>query len=878
MENNHNLLVVEDDEADYSLLETRLNRDGLACHCHQVTNRQELVDALALDSWDIVLVDYRVPGLPFEEVLSHVHGHDADLPIIVVSGTIGEEAAVDLLKQGVVDFVLKDRLARLVPAIQRVMRDIEILRERREAEKSLERHSRALMMLSKGNHTLLHCTEENQLLHAMCEAAVDTGGYRMAWVGYKVDDAAQSVRLMATAGTGQEYLKQADISWGAGRRGHGPAGLAIRNADTQVLVNMTLHPSMKPWQAAALEWGFNSLIALPLKDKTGAFGVFAIYTEQTDAFDFMEVPLLEEMAEDLSFGIVTLRNNIAHQKAESELKSSYSLLETTLESTVDGIAVFSLSGAIVRFNRKFSEIFNIAPEVLQSASYDELTEHVSALVENRADFFRHSHELRQAHEVAYRDEIEMKDGRIIERIRQPHYMDGQVIGHVSTLRDISERRHHEQQLVYLANHDELTDLPNRNLLNDRLRQAIAYCARSEQLIALLFLDLDRFKLVNDSLGHEFGDKVLIETTKRLSHSIREGDTVARIGGDKFVILLPGLQHEDDVEGIALKLLDAIAKPFMIDGRELLLEACIGAALYPRDGDEAAILFKHADAAMYRAKAHGGHTLRYYLENIDTEIERHLHIATQLQYAIERKQLEVYYQPQFDIEAGIITGAEALIRWRHPELGMVSPAEFIPIAEESSVILRIGEWLADAIFADCSRWWSEGLQTLSAVSMNISARQFDNVTLPTILATLLNKYGLDPAKFTLELELTEGMLMRYPEQAIKTLHELKAMNFAISIDDFGTGYSSLVYLKRFPIDKLKIDKAFVQGIPDDNEDITIVRAVIVMAHELGLKVVAEGVETEAQFAFLKQHQCDYSQGYFTGRPMPVKDFEALLRKQ
>jgi diguanylate cyclase (GGDEF)-like protein len=397
-----------------------------------------------------------------------------------------------------------------------------------------------------------------------------------------------------------------------------------------------------------------------------------------------------------------------------------------------------------------------------------------------------------------------------------------------------------------------------------------------KLYAVLFFDLDRFKIVNDSLGHKYGDQLLIEVAQRIQGCLRKEDTVARMGGDEFVILLPSLKYQDGVELIALEIINVIAQSYMINAQEIVLEASIGVALYPRNSIDANALLKCANIAMYHAKEQGGNCFKHYLEDSNLEIDRHLQISTQLRYAIERKQLMMYFQPQYDLKTDQIIGAEALIRWHHPELGMVSPGEFIPIAEESNLIMKISDWVAATVFAYCREWQILGLPLVS-VAMNLSAKQFNTMTLPDTLSELFKKYKLNPQGFTLELEITEGMLMRHPGQAIEILHQLKAMNFAISIDDFGTGYSSLAYLKRFPIDKLKIDRAFIKDLPLDSDDAAISRAIIVMAHELGLQVVAEGVETQAQLDFLKKHQCDYIQGYLIAKPMAAEDFTTLLKQ-
>jgi diguanylate cyclase (GGDEF)-like protein/PAS domain S-box-containing protein len=748
--------------------------------------------------------------------------------------------------------------------------------ERQQSKEALERQKRALAMLSSGNRTLLHSAEgdEIQLLQAMCQVVIEVGGFRMAWVGYKVDDEQKSVRVIAQAGFEQGYLEHAAISWGENERGQGPVGRAVRTGQMQIAKDIITDPYLTPWRENALKHGYRSIIALPLKDKDILFGVLSIYSE-VDVFDDMEVSILDEMAADLSFGILTLRNSVLRKKAERDLKASYAMLESTLESSADGIVVTSLTGNILKYNQRFKDIWRLPITTDEISKCSRLVELVHGQLSDAHDFIERTHDMYEVPAAAFKDIIELKDGRVIELIGHPQYMDGEIVGRVCSLHDITEQRQHESQLTYLANHDALTGLPNRNLLSDRLHQAIAYTSRLDEKIALLFIDLDRFKLINDSLGHDFGDHVLIELAKRLSECLRDGDTVSRMGGDEFVILLPGVECKGDVVAVAQKLLEIIARPCLISDRELVLEASIGVALCPQDGNDVGILLKHADTAMYRAKDHGGNTFKFYNDGLDEQVSRHFEIAGQLQHAIERNEFLVYYQPQFDLKQGKTTGAEALIRWQHPTMGMISPFEFIPIAEESNMILKIGEWVAENVIRQCKAWLSEGLP-LGNIAINISARQLDHSDIPQILSALMTRYDLDLALFTLELELTEGVLMKHPEQVIQTLSILKAMNFDISIDDFGTGYSSLAYLKRFPIDKLKIDRSFVKDTPDDLDDVAIASAIIMMAHELGIKVVAEGVETEAQFNLLKSKGCDVIQGYLTGRPMTAQAFEALLR--
>ena len=438
--------------------------------------------------------------------------------------------------------------------------------------------------------------------------------------------------------------------------------------------------------------------------------------------------------------------------------------------------------------------------------------------------------------------------------------------------DVSERRSHADRINHQANHDALTGLPNRNLLNDRIGQALAQAPRTDQQVAVLFLDLDGFKFINDSFGHSFGDALLRTVAARLEVVIRDSDTVARLGGDEFVILLPNLAQAGDAVHVASKVLNAFKVPILQDGRQLHLSASIGISVFPQDGDTCDLLLQHADVAMYRAKANGRNGFQSYSAAMGAQLRERTELEAALRLALDHDQLELYYQPQVDRQGSRIVGVEALLRWHHPELGMVPPARFIALAEETGLIIPIGEWVLRAACAQAQLWHAAGHADL-CVAVNMSAKQFAQQDVPALVRDALRSSGL-PAH-CLELELTESSLMNNTEAAVETMREIKRLGVRLALDDFGTGYSSLSYLKRFPIDVLKIDQSFTFEVTSDDGAATITRAIIAMARSLNMTTVAEGVETREQLAFLGAAGCDVMQGFHIGRPLPAGQITALL---
>jgi diguanylate cyclase (GGDEF)-like protein/PAS domain S-box-containing protein len=451
---------------------------------------------------------------------------------------------------------------------------------------------------------------------------------------------------------------------------------------------------------------------------------------------------------------------------------------------------------------------------------------------------------------------------------------GRVAHFVWVINDVTEREQHEELLEYQANHDALTGLPNRNLLADRITQSLANAHRYDMPVAVLFIDLDNFKFVNDSLGHALGDRMLIIQADRLHKSIRSGDTVARYGGDEFVVVVSNLEKSEDAALVAQHIQELVSRPFTIDGHEFGITCSIGISLYPKDGHDVDSLLKNADAAMYRAKEQSRNSFQFYTSEMNDRVVERMVIERHLRHALELGQLEMHYQPQVELTNGRIIGVEALLRWHSPNLGTVSPSRFIPLAEETGLIVPIGEWVLKTCCEQNKAWQDAGLTPLT-ISVNISARQLQKKDLAGDIASILRESGLKP-RF-LELEIVESMVMKDVESAMVIMTELKSLGIQLAMDDFGTGYSSLSYLKRFPFDRLKIDLSFVRDILSDPESASIARTIIAMAHNLNLRAIAEGVETKEQLEYLRLHGCDEIQGYYVSRPVNAQEFEALLRK-
>ena len=438
--------------------------------------------------------------------------------------------------------------------------------------------------------------------------------------------------------------------------------------------------------------------------------------------------------------------------------------------------------------------------------------------------------------------------------------------------DITERKEAEERLSFLAQHDALTGLPNRLLFTDRLQQAMIEAQRHQRLAGVAFLDLDSFKNINDSLGHDIGDVTLVAVAARLREALRPGDTVARLGGDEFAIVLSDIAKVEDTPMIAQRILEIFTEPFQVDGREIFISASLGITLYPIDGSDAETLLRNADTAMYRAKVHGRSTCQFYTAEMTQRANEDMALEGALRHAIQRKELALHYQPIVDLNNGRILGVEALMRWQHPQLGLIPPVRFIPLAEESGLIVPLGAWALREACEQTRAWRNAGFNDLY-VAVNLSSRQFREPDLAERIAQILADTGLEGRH--LVLELTESMLLTNIENTTRMMQELDTMGVRFAIDDFGTGYSSLSYLKRFPIDVLKIDQSFVRDITTDPDDAAIVRAIITMAHSLGMRVVAEGVETREQLSFLHANSCDAMQGYYFSQPLPADTVTTML---
>lgn len=687
------MLLIEDSEDDAALVLAVLHRAGLKIEHSRVWSRTGLNDALGRGPWDAVLSDHNMPQFDGLTALAMVKACDPDLPLILVSGAIGEEIAVKAMRMGAQDFVMKQNLTRLGAVLTREIRESRVKKAARKAARDL------------------------QVNEALLDSIVNT--------------AADGIAVISMGGL-IEFANPALCRM-----------IGCERADLE---------------------------GTPIE---------SLLLDDASAAEFWETLFCAQ---------------------ESEPPAP-----ATLQAQAR-----SRSGAIIP-------------------------------VEIRAGRMR------------------LNDSRRATVV----------------VRDVTERANSRERMWRLAHFDELSGLPNRMLFRQLLEQGLRDASRDKKPLVVMFIDLDRFKLINDTLGHDIGDEVLRQVTARLRRSLRESDIIARFGGDEFAAMMRDIEDADAARAAAKRVLSAVDQPYSLDGEEYHISASIGISMYPGDSADATALLRNAELAMYRAKDQGKNNFQFHSPQMNARSFEYVVLERFLRRAIEQDEFLIHYQPQVEVPTGRLVGAEALLRWNHPGMGMMQPAKFIPLAEETGLIIPIGRIVLTQACIAAKRWQDAGARDFR-IAVNLSPRQFAQNGLSTDVINILDDTGLSPD--CLELEITESMVMDNPERSAAILQELRDAGIKLAIDDFGTGYSSLGYLKRFPVDTLKIDRSFIKDIPADQDDVAITHAVIAMGRSLRLNVVAEGVETVEQVDFLRAHNCDLMQGYLISRPLPAEDIDRFLEKR
>ena len=758
-------------------------------------------------------------------------------------------------------------------SVQLFVRDIT---ERKNAERKIKRLTNLYSALSVTSHAVTRFQERDALLQETCRIAVVFGRLQTTWIGM-VDAGRQQVVPVAAYGPGEAYARHVFISTDESRpEGQGPIAHAVRDGRAYIVNDFDAEPTLAPWRDDARQYRLRSVAIFPLRLSERVVGAIMHYADEVGFFDDELVGLLERMASEISFALDSFESSRKWQAAEAALLETQREMETLL-GNLPGMAYrcrYDDEWTMEFVSEGSLELTGYTADELQFnrlVSYEHIT-HPDDRARVREEIGRGAAS-RSRFTVEYR--LIERGGRekwVSEKGLAFYSETGTPIALEGFISDITEIKSYRERLEHQASHDALTGLANRNLLHDRLRQAIAQAERQRLRLAVAFLDLDNFKYLNDSLGHSAGDELLKMVAQRLKTCVREGDTVARLGGDEFVLVLLDQSSAEGVNHVVQRVLETASEPFFVAGREFNTSASVGVSLFPQDGADAETLLKNADAAMYRAKAQGRDNFCFFTVEINTALHERIALEHGLRQALDRGELLLDYQPKVELSSGALIGAEALVRWRHPEHGLLSPARFVPVAEDTGLIVPIGEWILRTACSQVQRWRSQGLQ-LSVLSVNMSARQFRSPHLVSQIAEILQESGL-PAG-CLDLEITESLMMDDVQEFIARLHALKELGVQLSVDDFGKGYSSLNYLKQFPVDRLKIDRSFVCDIASDPGDAAIVQAVIQLGHVLGLAVTAEGVETSEQLAFLRRHGCDEGQGYYFSQPLGPTEFEHLL---
>jgi diguanylate cyclase (GGDEF)-like protein/PAS domain S-box-containing protein len=745
--------------------------------------------------------------------------------------------------------------------------------ERKLAQKSAERRGRMFATLSATNEAITRARSPEELYAQVCDAAVHAGGMLTATV-LLADPGTQSMKVAAVTGGGKRTLRETTITVDeTSPLGHGLIGTAFRSGKPCVSNDFLNDERTVPWRASAEKNGIKSGGAVPFSHGGRTVGVLQLWSGEKRTFDDEALKLLERLAQNISFALDNFVRDAERRTSEAALRASEEKYRAILEDMGEAYYEVDLKGSLVFFNPEFCRLLGYSEAETMGLNYRQYqTPEVSAKVfETFSEVYRTGVPAKSFDWWVMR-----KDGTNVMTEGSVYLIKnalGEPVGFRGILRDVTERRRSEERIQYLATHDGLTDLPNRVMFSELLHLEIETARRYERRFAVLFIDLDRFKFVNDTLGHAAGDTLLKEMAVRLKDSLRASDVVARLGGDEFVVLLQEAGDASQVAAAARKILSATMKPIEIAGQECRVTASIGICMYPADAADEESLMKNADMAMYLAKEAGKNNYQFYSAEIQSRSIEKMAMETRLRNALARGELSLNYQAKLDLKTEMITGVEALMRWTSPELGSVSPMQFIPVAEETGLIVPLGMWALRTACAQNRAWQREGLPPV-CMAVNLSPRQFADPDLVADVTSVLKDTGMAPE--LLELEITESMVMHDSDRAVKLLGEIKALGVRLAIDDFGTGYSSLAQLKRFPIDTIKVDRSFIREIPNDAEDKAITEAIIAMGRSLSLTVVAEGVETEQQQTFLREHLCDEMQGYYFSKPVPPEQFAELVR--
>lgn len=803
-------LFIEDAENDALLLADNLESQGLNFDWQRVDTEKDVIAKLQ-EPWDIIFSDYSMPGFSGARALEIVRQHDPDIPFIFISGAIGEEVAVEAMKRGAQDYVMKGNLSRLLPAVNRELQETQKRRERRQFDQLLRKLSLAVNQATES----IFMTDPKGCIEYVNPAFEKLTGYSAAEVIGKT-----------------------------------PAFLYSGNHDSNFYLQL--------WQTIVSGKVYAGTFVN--RHRNGQL----FYEEQ------VITPLKDEQGNITHF-VSTGRDITARIRAEEERGR----LTAILDATPDLVAIAEPQGRLRYLNESGRRLLELgAEEDVSRYTMQELF-----VTDSNQQSFAEILTTAQQNGI-WSGETLLQTSRNkelpVSQVVLAHRQSKNSVEYLSTIaRDISERKRFEAELQHQATHDRLTNLPNRFLLLDHFASALKNAQRHNYNVAVLFIDLDNFKRINDSLGHTAGDILLEQIAQRLQCCMRANDTVARHGGDEFTIVINELKAPENILDVLNKLYTAFKHPVIIHNHEVYVTFSIGIALYPHDGDRIEDLLRHADIAMYRAKSKGPNQYCFYASDMNIRGHELLALEGDLRRALEQDEFVLHYQPQIDLRNNRVIGTEGLIRWQHPVRGLVPPGDFISLLERSGMIIPVGEWVLRQACQAHRNWRALGFNDIR-VSINVSATQFNDVDLLDKIRRALREEHMPG--HVLEMEITENILMRDPVGAAEVLEAINGLGVRIAVDDFGTGYSSLAYLKRFPLDTLKIDQTFINDLAHDAGDAAIVEASISLAHKLGMEVTAEGVETERQLEFLRTHDCDLVQGYYFCRPLPMTELTSLLHEK